>query len=450
MEIVLQKTDEVNANIRLKLLKADYQNNVDKKVKEFAKKAEIKGFRPGKVPVPVVQKMFGKDIKMQEVNDLAKESLFNYLKENNVEILASPLISLDTMADNKFDWRNDDFEFIYEVGLKPEIKPNLANIEIPFYTINVGEEEVETLMNRLRDINADFTPYEEVAEGHTVFGLLKYGRDTLRFAHIKLDEATEMAKATLIGRKKGETVTIEVKNIFATVEKLAEVLRISKEEAEKLDVNGELIIRESFVAIPADMNENFYKKIFGEGAVANEEDFKNKLKGVLEKKYAIEATGVAITYFRKQVLKENNVELPAAFLKKWLLSTAQKPIKNIDAEYGMMEEALKYDLLLSQLATDFNVTAPSNEDIVKKIEDTYFLEFFYYRPMFIEGLTSFFAYQFLQSKENENMLQSLRTAIIAERVLAAAKSQIKANDITISGSEFEKKELMKVEEPVEA
>ncbi|MFY7787276.1 MAG: trigger factor [Thermoflexibacteraceae bacterium] len=450
MEIVLQKTDEVNANIRLKLLKADYQPNVDKKVKEFAKKAEIKGFRPGKVPVPIVQKMFGKDIKMQEVNDLAKDSLFNYLKENNVEILASPLISLDTMADNKFDWRNEDFEFIYEVGLKPEIKVNLSNIEIPFYTINVGEEEIAALMTRLRDINADFTPYEEVAEGHTVFGLLKYGQDTSRFAHIKLEEATATAKAALIGKKKGETVTIEVKNIFATVEKLAEVLRISKEEAEKLDVTGELTIRESFVAIPADLNETFYNKIFGEGVVATEEDFKNKLKGVLEKKYAIEATGVAITYFRNQVLKENNFDLPAVFLKKWLMSTAEKPIQNIDAEYGMMEEALKYDLLLSQVAKDFNVATPSNEDIVKKVEDTYFLEFFYSRPMFIEGLTSFFAYQFLQSKENENMIQSLRAAIIAERVLAAAKAQIKANDLTVSGGEFEKKELMKVEETVEA
>lgn len=132
------------------------------------------------------------------------------------------------------------------------------------------------------------------------------------------------------------------------------------------------------------------------------------------------------------------------------MSTAEKPIQNIDAEYGMLEEALKYDLLLSQVAKDFNVATPSNEDIVKKVEDTYFLEFFYSRPMFIEGLTSFFAYQFLQSKENENMIQSLRAAIIAERVLAAAKAQIKANDLTVSGGEFEKKELMKVEETVEA
>lgn len=446
MEIVFDKKDDVNALVRVKIEKADYQPKVEKTLKDFAKKANIKGFRVGKVPMPVVQKMFGKDVKVQEVNEVAKDSLFNYLKEQEIDILASPLVSLET-AEN-FSWTSDKFEFIYELGLKPTLAIDLAQAEVPFYTIEVGDTEIQALKDRLLEIYADFTKYEEVGEGHTVFGLLKYGDNLSRFVHLKLDEVTKETAALLKGKKVAEAVTLTIKNIFADNEKLSKAFRLSPEETAKVEGDGELTIREVFVAVPPAINAEFFDKVFGEGQVTTEEGFKEKLEAVLQKKYAIEATGIAVTYFREHLLKTVDVTLPDEFLKKWLQSTAKSPINDIDAAYTELREGIRYDLILSQLAKENGVKAISQEDMLAKVRDTYFLEFFYSRPMFVEGLTDYFAYQFLQSEGNEAMIENLRGAILAERILEATKANINAKNLTASGTEFEEKELKKVQESV--
>ncbi len=446
MEIVFDKKDNVNALVRIKLDKADYQPKVEKSLKDFAKKAAIKGFRPGKVPMQVVHKLYGKDTKVQEVNEIAKDSLFHYLKENQIDILASPLVSLET-AQN-FNWNNDDFEFIYELGLKPSIDIDLAQAEVPFYTALVTDEEIDILSNRLREMYAEYTQYEEVAAGHTVFGLLKYGKEVSRFVHLKVDELLPETAAILVGKKKEEEVELDLQKLYTDHEKLAAAFRFSVEEAAALEGNGTLTIRETFVSVSANLNEEFYAKLFGEGVASSEEQFRAKLREILEKKYTIEVKGIAVTYFREFLLKTVDVTLPNEFLKKWLQSTANKQIENLDAEYDNLQSGIKYDLILSQLAKEHAIKPLTNDDLLNKVKDTYFLEFFYSRPIFMEGLTDYFAMQFLQSKDNQNIIDNLKGAILAERVLDIVKPQLKANEITTNGMDFEKKELRKIEDAI--
>ncbi len=448
MEIVFDKKDSVNASVRIKLDKSDYLPKVEKTLKDYAKKATIKGFRVGKVPMQVVQKMYGKDAKVQEVNEVAKDSLFNYLKENQIDILASPLVSLETATN--FNWNNDNFEFIYEIGLKPTLEINLSDTEVPFYNITVGEEELNILVSRLQEMYAEYIQYEEVATGHTVFGLLKYGNNVSRFVHIKLDEATQETVALLTGKKKTEDVTVQLKKLYDNDEKLAGALRLTVAEVENLDLEGILTIRETFTSVISPLDNIFFDKIFGEAKVNSEEEFRTELVKVLEQKYAIEVKGIAVTYFREHLLKNVAVSLPDEFLKKWMQSNATTQIENLDGEYARLQEGVKYDLILNQLAKENGISAISNEDMLAKVKDTYFLEFFYSRPMFVEGLTEYFAYQFLQNKENQAMIDNLRGAILAERILAAVKPQLKANEINTNGMDFENRELRKVEEAVEA
>lgn len=448
MEIVFDKKDSVNALVRIKLDKADYQPKVDKTLKDFAKKAAIKGFRPGKVPMQVVQKMYGKDTKVQEVNEVSKDSLFNYLKENQIDILASPLISMET-AQN-FNWNNENFEFVYEIALKPVIAINLAEAEVPFYNTTVGDEELDLLATRLTDIYAEFTQYEEVAAGQTIFGLLKYGKDTSRFVHLKVNELVAETSATLIGKKKGEDVELDLKKLYDNDQKLADAFRITVEEVAAIEGVGVLTIRETFVSVPAELNEAFYDKVFGEAKVNSQEEFRAKLTEVLEKKYSIEVKGIAVTYFREYLLKNVDVALPDEFLKKWLQSTANRQIENLEEEYLGLQEGVKYDLILNQLAKENGISPLTNDDLLNKVKDTYFLEFFYSRPVFMEGLTDYFAYQFLQSKDNQAVIDNLKGAVLAERVLDAVKSQVKANDITTNGMDFERRELRKVEDAIAA
>jgi trigger factor len=445
VEILFDKKDSVNAQVRVKIDKSDYQPQIDKSLKEYSKTAAIKGFRPGKVPMPMLQKLFGKDIKVKEINELAKNSLFEYLTANEIQILASPMVSVDTFKG--LNWANEDFEFIYDLGLRPEITIDLSAIEVPFYKISVAEAEVNELYERLRLVHSSYTQYEEVAEGHTVFGLLSYGKDTSRFVHIKLDEVTAETKALLLGKKKQEIVEIPtIGSIFSIEEALVKAMRMTAEEVKAIAGEAaKLTIRETFTSVLAEAGQSFYNLVFGEGVVTTDEEFRAKLVGILEKKYDIEARGVAVTYFRNHLLKNVSFGLPDDFLKKWMQSNSEREIANLEEDYLQMREAVSYDLMLSKLSKDHNLPKLNEEALVEKVKETYFLEFFYSRPMFVEGLVDYFAYQFLQTKENQNVIDGLRGAAIAERLLNIMKPSIKANDIALTGIEFEKKELQKTE-----
>lgn len=445
MEILFDKKDSVNAQVTVKIDKSDYQPQIDKSLKEYSKTAAIKGFRPGKVPMPMLQKLFGKDIKVKEINELAKNSLFEYLTANEIQILASPMVSVDTFK--TLNWANEAFEFIYDLGLRPEITIDLSAIEVPFYKISVAEAEVNELYERLRLVHSSYTQYEEVAEGHTVFGLLSYGKDTSRFVHIKLEEVTAETKALLIGKKKQEIVEIAaISSLFATEEALVKAMRMTAEEVQAIAGEAaKLTIRETFTSVSAEAGQSFYNLVFGEGVVTTDEEFKTKLVGILEKKFDIEARGVAVTYFRNHLLKNVSFNLPDDFLKKWMQSNSERQIENLEQDYLQMREAVSYDLMLSKLSKDHNLPKLDEEALVEKVRETYFLEFFYSRPMFVEGLVDYFAYQFLQTKENQNVIDGLRGAVIAERLLSAMKPFIKANDIATTGIEFEKTELQKSE-----
>ena len=173
MDITLEKIDELNALIKVNLIEADYQDNIDKTIKDYTKNAVIKGFRPGKVPPALVKQRYGKEIKVEEVNKLVVKSLDNYIKENNIKIFASPLINREKAAETDWNAQNN-FEFEFEIGLIPDFNTHISkDLTFDKYVIEFSESEFDDLIKKLRDNYPITTEAETVTEADFIKGTLK-------------------------------------------------------------------------------------------------------------------------------------------------------------------------------------------------------------------------------------------------------------------------------------
>ena len=168
MNVVLKNIDAVNAIVTITISKDDYAEKVEKKLKEYRKKANIPGFRPGMTPMNLVKKMYGKGVLAEEVNQLISDTLYNHIKENNLNILGEPLPNETEQKPVNFD-SEDDFEFVFDLAIAPELDINLtAKDKIAYYDITVNEEMVN---NQIKSYTSRFCSYEqtdEVAENDVI------------------------------------------------------------------------------------------------------------------------------------------------------------------------------------------------------------------------------------------------------------------------------------------
>ena len=172
MNVSLQNIDKVSALLTVKLEKQDYQEKVEKSLKTFRQKANMPGFRPGMVPMGLIKKQYGKAILAEEVNKLLQEKVYDYLKENNVNMLGEPLPNEEKQQPINFEVQ-EDFEFVFDVALAPEFEASLdANDKIDYYTINVTDEMVDRQVKMYTQRAGNYEKVDVYADNDMLKGLL--------------------------------------------------------------------------------------------------------------------------------------------------------------------------------------------------------------------------------------------------------------------------------------
>ena len=213
MNISLEKSTPVNARLVVSIAEADYKPQVDKKLKDYRKQATIKGFRPGMVPVQLIQKMYGKSILIDEINQFLGKSVQEYIRENKLSIVGDPMPAQEEQ--DVIDWDNQkDFEFAYNLGLSGEFTVDFDKIPaVKTYDIQAGEKELnETLENIMKNGGEQINP-DTVEDGDMIFGTFTQGEWTEKSA-IPMKSIKDDAKATFIGATKEATLTFDVQNTF--------------------------------------------------------------------------------------------------------------------------------------------------------------------------------------------------------------------------------------------
>jgi len=446
MNISQEKKDSLNAVIKININAEDYKARVDKAIKDQAKKATIPGFRKGMVPASHIQRMYGKSILVEEVNNLLSDTLNNYLSEQQLEVLGQPLPKVDESTTYNWD-NNDNFEFTYEVGLAPEFTAEFdANDKLDNYKIKVDDETLASRIKNLRrsygkmtnpDVSADDDVlYAELAQLSPDGSVFEGGINNV--TSVRLDQVKDEAiKASLIGLKKDDVVEFDIqKAVDNDAAKVAGLLKIDEAEAADLHSKFRLTVKNVNRLEESDLDQAFFDKIFGEGTVTTEEEFRAKITEELEGMMVQDADNKLQGEMYKYVLDKIHFELPDEFLKRWLKATNEKlSDEELNGGYDDFAKNLKWTLIGNKIiqANDIKIEYNDVLDLAKARIDAQF-RMYSPQPISEEQLNQY-AVQFMQDKENANRIFEEAKSL---KVFQYLKGVVTLNEKEITFDEFSK------------
>ncbi|WP_196885748.1 trigger factor [Aureivirga sp. CE67] len=363
MNITKENVDALNAVVKVDITAADYQDKVTKVLQDYRKQANIPGFRPGQVPMGLVKKQYGKSVMIDEVNKLLQEALNKFITEEKLDILGNPL----PKENENFSWDAEDFSFEFELGLSPEFDVNLdAGDKVTYYNISADEELINKEIENIRGRFGKMISQEEVIEGATIVGTFvsEDGEIENKATFVLEDIKGKMNNKKFMGKKVGAELKLKTKNLFEKVEVLAAAMGKDEEEAKALEVNLTFTIEEINTQELAEVNQELFDKLFGEGNVTSEDELKAKIKEDAEKQFVGQADQTFLNKLTEYLVENTSFELPAEFLKKWLAVAGEKQLTAEEAEeqYANSEKGLRYQLIEGKIMRDNNIQL-SYEDL---------------------------------------------------------------------------------------
>lgn len=371
MNFTQEKIDELNAVVKVKLGPEDYVDRVEKILKDYQKKANIPGFRPGKVPSGMIKKMYGKSILVDEINKILYDSLNGYISEHKLEVLGNPLPKRDDAQ--SIDWDNQkEFEFSYDLGLAPQFDIELsAKEKFDYLTVKVDDETItkySTDMARRygkvanpeisQDSDLLFGDFVEVdANGNALeLGITK--STTLAVDTIK----DEKLKKQFIGLAKGAKVTVTPSDLSENKTDLAAMLGITKEQAEELKNKFTFTVTNISRIEPAELTEEFFGKVYG-SEVKTAEQFRAKIQEELSQMYAVDSDRKLKNDIVIRLIDKLKIALPDEFLKRWLMAVNDKPLtyEQVDAEYNAYSNGLRWQLIENKILRNNSINITNEE-----------------------------------------------------------------------------------------
>ncbi|KPM32470.1 Trigger factor [Croceitalea dokdonensis DOKDO 023] len=362
MNITKEQIDDLNAVVKVALTKDDYQDKVDTILKDYRKQANIPGFRKGQVPMGLIKKQYGKAVLVDEVNKLLQDNLNKYLTEEKLDVLGNPL----PKQQESLDWDAEELAFEFELGLAPSFDVKLKTKKaITQYKIVADKKMVEEQVERIRKQYGKIVSKSEVGKNHELTGIFKNEAEEIEHkTTLELDKVkSKKALDTLLGKKVNDTVTLKTKGLFKEDYLLSAALGIDREKAEKLNIEVEFTIEEINERELAELNQELFDKIFGEGKVSSEKELKAKIKEDSEKQFEQQADQKLLNDVTEKLIEETKFELPKEFLHKWIQVSGENPLTEDEAkeEYEKSEKGLRYQLIEGKIINENNLQVQFDE-----------------------------------------------------------------------------------------
>ena len=374
MNITRENIDELNAILTVSIEKNDYEATVNDVLKNYRKKANMPGFRPGMVPAGLIRKMYGKAALAVEVNKLISKGLTDYIHAENINVLGEPLPNDEKQP--AIDWDNQtDFNFVFDIGVAPAIEVKLDEMAaLPFYTIAASDEMVEKQVDAYASRLGENKVVEAVGEKDTVRGnfiqLNNEGAEleggiVAEKVVIAIDlMKDEEVKASFIGKKAGDVIVFDPVKAYDNKHEVGHMLNISHEAAENLSGNFSFTIVEVLHFEKAELNEDLFKKIYGEDCgIATIEEFTAKVKAEIEENFVYSSNYKFALDSRDNLIKAIPFDLPEAFLKRWIKATNEKMTDEmIESDFHNFMTDLRWQLIKDRIVRD-NELKITEEDV---------------------------------------------------------------------------------------
>lgn len=447
MNVSLKNNDAVSGIVKLEIGKADYADQVEKSLRSFRQKANVPGFRKGMVPMSMVKKMYGKHVLVEEVNKLVSENLFNYIRENNLNILGEPMPNQTEQKEIDFD-KDEDFEFCFDVAFAPEIHIELSkNDKMPYYEVKIDDDMLNKQVDSYRANFGSYDQAEEVEEKDLLKGTVaELENGAPKEGGIVVEDAVlmpmyikdEEEKAKFIGAKVNAVVVFNPHKAYEGAEtEIASFLKIDKEKVAETTGDFSFEIKEITRHKDAEMNQELFDKVFGEGVVTSEEEFKNKIREALAEQFTPQSDFKFLTDAR-EILLEKAGELAFAdeLLKRWLLVANEKNTKeSIEQDYPQIITDLKYHLIKENLVKQNNLKVEDAdiEGFAKRVAKAQFAQ--YGMLSVPEDVLDNYAKDMLKNKQT---LQNIIDRAVEEKLAGWLKEQVELDVKEVSADDFNK------------
>jgi len=436
LDITLDKKDSNLASIKVKLNEADYQSKVDEKIKDYSKKAQIKGFRTGKVPKSVIEKMYGKSILIEEINHVVGHAIQDYIKDNALKILGEPLPNQQKI--DATDWENQvDFEFEYNVGLVDEFTVALdKKVKVTSYQIEVDDKVVAETMENVRTQFGKMTNPEVSEDGDILFGTFT-GEDD--FSHDSTVDPSEMSSANakkFVGQKKGDQIKVDLSKLYKDATKQAAQIGKTADEIEGMDMKFTFEVKNVNRKELADIDQELFDKTFGPDVVTSEEEFKAKVIDTVSENYVRETDAWLNKTIQDELIKKTKISLPDEFLKEWLKLSGQGKVTDADIakEYDLYADQLRWNLISGQVAQD-NEIKPEHNDIKEATRKMIEAQFMGSGLGQLGDQMDSFVENYLQGEKGENYMK-MAEQVQQEKVLGFVKENIEIKSKKVSLDKF--------------
>lgn len=445
-KIVREDIGNLHAILTATLSPSDYEPKVNSELNKYRKKAQMKGFRKGKTPMGMIKKLYGKSVMGEVVNEMLQNEVFQYIKDENLDILGQPIPAKDQEQLDLQLGIQEDLVFRFEVGIAPKIELKGLDKDNKFsqYSVEVPVEMVLKDLDVARTRAGERQQIEEpIAEGDMVkLNIEELEGDAIKengwagsFSVVVEERLFEEFKEELIGKKVGDKLRIDINKVEQDRdEEFVRKYFLGVEEPDtetEIGTDFEATIEEVSRVMPAELNQEFYDQAFGEGKVSNEEEARAFIEKDIVKFYDRQAESLLFRDFQDNLLEMNAMELPEAFLKRWLKVANELTDEAVEKEYENFSKNLQWSLIRSKMVEKFEIEI-KEEEVLEGFKERIRGYFGGHGDELIVLNTA------NRLMENKEQVDQLYQELMADKLFAELRKVVSVDEKKIAMEEFEK------------
>ena len=436
MNITREQRDGGISILKVVVNEADYGQAVEKQLRDYKRKANVPGFRPGMVPMGIVKKMYGKHVVAEQSYHLASNSVFEYLQKENIDYVGD-VIPSEEQGDFDFE-NNTEFEFVFEIGEAPKIELELsAKDKVTYSKIKVDKKmHNEYRSNYLRRYGR-LIDVDKVEKDEALNVTLDNGDMRIEEAYVGLISMTDEERKEWKGKKVGYKTTVNINELYKKPEQRAAILSVKEEELESIKPEFELEITKIRRFADPELNEEFFKMAFPAGNVTSEEELDKFIDEEIERELKRECDFMFVNQMRKFIIEKAGLQMPEEFLKRWLyvINEGKFSREEIEKDFAAFINMFTWNYLQKHFITEGDIKVTPEEAKAEAMSFAQMQFAQYGMPSAPADMLEGFAKQIMDNKEQ---LQKIYEKLFEEKVVEYLRGKIKVTEKAVSAEEFAK------------
>ena len=436
MKITREQREVGTSVLKVVVGEADYGEAVDKALREYKRKVNVPGFRPGMVPMGVVRKMYGKGVVAEQAYKLASNSVFEYLQKENIDYVGD-VIPSEEQGDFDFE-NNTEHEFMFEIGEAPKIELELTKDDkLTYNKIKVEKEVFEAYKDNYLRRYGRLVDVEKVEKDEALTVTLDNGDMRIEGAYLGLISMSDEERKPFEGKKVGDTMEIDVNEVYKSASQRASILQVKEDELESINPKFTAEITQIRQFANPELNEEFFKMAFPDGKITSEAELDKYLNDEVEMEMGREADYLFTIRVRNFLMEKAALQMPEAFIKRWLytINEGKFSMEDIEKDFDAFLKMFTWNYIQKHFIQTYELTV-SSEEIEAEAKEFAKAQFAQYgMPSAPEEMLTNFAKQILENKEQA---QKIYEKLYELKVVEYVKSKIKVTNKSVTSEEFAK------------